>query len=154
MDVFESIGKLPVQHDIRLASGDNYVIPVVCAAGRLPFRLEEKVYQKLDQMVSDEIIFPVVEPTEWVSRVMVVGKPDGDVRICLDSSELNKAMQRQHFTVPTVEQLFAKIGRAKYFCSLDAASGFNQIPLTLLAHIIHRTSIGYPMVHFPFVHLL
>ena len=26
--------------------------------------------------------------------------------------------------------------------------------LTLLAHIIHRTSIGYPMVHFPFVHLL
>jgi hypothetical protein len=25
---------------------------------------------------------------------------------------------------------------------------------TLLAHIIHRTSIGYPMVHFPFVHLL
>jgi hypothetical protein len=32
--------------------------------------------------------------------------------------------------VPTVEQLFGKIGNAKYFCSLDAASGFYQIPLS------------------------
>jgi hypothetical protein len=62
--------------------------------------------------------------------MLVVGKPDGDVRICLDPSELNKAILRQHFAVPTVEQLFAKIGKAKYFCSLDAASGFYQIPLS------------------------
>ena len=129
MDVFDGIGKLPVQH-IRLASGANYVNPVVCAAGRLPFRLEEKVYKKLEQIVSDGVITPVVEPTEWVSRMMVVGKPDGDVRTCLDPSELNKAIQRQHFSVPTVEQLFGKIGRAKHFCSLDAAFGFYQIPLT------------------------
>ena len=32
--------------------------------------------------------------------------------------------------MPTVEQLFAKIGKARYFCSLDAASGFYQIPLS------------------------
>lgn len=37
--------------------------------------------------------------------MMVVGKPDSDVRLCLDTSELNKAIQRQHFAVPTVEQL-------------------------------------------------
>lgn len=62
--------------------------------------------------------------------MMVVGKPNGDVRICLDPSELNKAVQRQHFSVPTVEQLFSKLSKAKYFCSLDAASGFYQIPLS------------------------
>ncbi|XP_046630630.1 uncharacterized protein K02A2.6-like [Daphnia pulicaria] len=108
LDVFQGIGKLPVQYDIKLATGDNFVDPVVCAAGRLPFLLEDKVYAKLAQMVDDGIIAPVVEPTSW----------------------LNKAIQRQHFSVPTVEQLFAKIGKAKYFCSLDAASGFYQIPLT------------------------
>lgn len=130
VDVFQGIGKLPVQYDIKLATGDNFVDPVVCAAGRLPFLLEDKVYAKLAQMVEDGIIATVVEPTSWVSRMMVVGKPDGDVRICLDPSELNRAIQRQHFAVPTVEQLFAKVGKAKYFCSLDAASGFYQIPLT------------------------
>lgn len=62
--------------------------------------------------------------------MLVVGKPDGDVRLCLDPSELNKGILRQHFTVATVEQLFAKIGKAEYFCSLDAASGFYQIPFS------------------------
>ncbi|XP_045023113.1 uncharacterized protein K02A2.6-like isoform X3 [Daphnia magna] len=129
-DVFNGIGKLPIEHEIRLATGPNHVDPVVSAAGRVPFSLEKKVFDKLDQMVADNIIAPVVEPTEWVSRMLVVGKPDGDVRICLDPSDLNKAIQRQHFMVPTVEQLFGKIGKARYFCSLDAASGFYQIPLS------------------------
>ena len=133
IDVFTGLGRLPVEYDIRLATGANRVDPVVCAASRLPFRLEDKVYQKLDQMVADGIIMPVHEPTDWVSRMMVVGKPDGDVRICLDPSELNKAIQRHHFTVPTVEQLFSKISKARFFCSLDAASGFYQIPLSSAA---------------------
>ena len=130
IDVFTGLGKLPVEHDIRLATGVNHIDPVVCAAGRLPFRLEDRVFEKLDQMVADGIITPVTEPTEWVSRMMVVGKPDGDVRICLDPSELNKAIQRQHFSVPTIEQLFSRICKARHFCSLDAASGFYQIPLS------------------------
>jgi hypothetical protein len=133
MDVFTGLGKLPVEHDIKLLSGTNRVDPVICAASRLPFRLEDRVYKKLDEMEDAGIIAPVHEPTEWVSRMMVVGKPDGDVRICLDPSELNKAVQRQHFSVPTIEQLFSKIGKARYFCSLDAASGFYQIPLSTAA---------------------
>lgn len=150
-DVFEGIGKLPVEHDIKLTSGDNYVDPVVCAAGRLPFLLEKKVYKKLDKMVADEIIVPLVEPTEWVSRMLVVGKPDGDVRIVLDPSELKKAIQRQHFAVPTVEQLFAKIGKSKYFCSLDAASGFYQIPLSDRASYL--CTMGTPKGRFRFLRL-
>ena len=37
---------------------------------------------------------------------------------------VGKAVLRQHFSVPTVEHLFAEIGKAKFFCSLDAAPGF------------------------------
>ena len=50
--------------------------------------------------------------------MLVASKPDGDIRICLDPSELNKAIQRQHFAVPTVEQLFAKIGKAKFWSAV------------------------------------
>lgn len=39
-------------------------------------------------MVADDITNPVQEPTDWVSRMMVVGKPYGDVRICIDPSDL------------------------------------------------------------------
>lgn len=129
-DLFEGVGKLPTDYDIRLATGAAYVDPVVSAAVRLPFGFEKRVFEKLDRMVADKIIFPEVEPTEWVSRMLVVGKLDGYVRICLDPSNLNKTIQRQHFMVPKVEQEFGKIGNAKYFCRLDAASGFYQILLS------------------------
>ena len=45
-------------------------------------------YGKLDQMEAEGIIVPVTEPTEWVSRMLVASKPEGDIRICLDPSEL------------------------------------------------------------------
>ncbi|XP_045036724.1 uncharacterized protein LOC123477448 [Daphnia magna] len=153
VDVFTGLGKLPVEHTIKFGTGTNYVDPVVSAAGRLPFRLEEPVYRKLDQMVAEEILVPVTEPTEWVSRMLVASKPDGDIRICFDRSELNKAIQRQHFTVPTVEQLFAKIGKAKFFCSLDAASGFYQIPLSTASSFLCTMAIPrgrYRFLRLPF----
>jgi hypothetical protein len=43
MDVFTGLGKLPVEHDIKLLSGTNCVDPVICAASRLPFCLEDRV---------------------------------------------------------------------------------------------------------------
>ncbi|XP_046640221.1 uncharacterized protein K02A2.6-like [Daphnia pulicaria] len=101
-------------------------------ASRLPFRLEDRVFKKLDEMVNDKILTPVQEPTEWVSRMMVVGKPDGDVRICLDPFELNKAIQRQHFAVPTIEQLFSKL--ASYLCTMATPKGryrFLRLPFGL-----------------------
>ncbi len=63
-DVFNGIGKLSMEHEIRLATGAAHVDPVVSAAGRLPFSLEKRVFDKLDQMVALKIIAPVVEPTE------------------------------------------------------------------------------------------
>ena len=101
-DVFNGIGQLSMEHEIRLTTGSARVDPVVSAAGRLPFSLEKRVFDKLDQMVALRIIAPVVEPTDWVSRMLVVGKADGDVRIYLDPSNLNKAIQRQHFMVSII----------------------------------------------------
>lgn len=44
---------------------------------------------ELDKMVTSQIIAPVTEPTDWVSKlvfssVLAVPKKDGSVRICLD----------------------------------------------------------------------
>ena len=39
------------------------------------------------------IINKVEQPTEWVNPIVVVRKPNGDVRICLDPVDLNKAVR-------------------------------------------------------------
>ena len=58
-------------------------------------------------MVKSEVIVQVEEPTEWVSGMVVAEKPNGDVRICIDPKLLNKAIKRQHYKMPTTEELAA-----------------------------------------------
>ncbi len=111
-------------------SGANRVDPVIRDAGRLPFRLEDRVFKKLDEMVAECIITPVQEPTEWVSQMMVVGQPGGDVRICLDPSEMKKSSPATTLLSAHRRTTLCKTQKVRYFCSLDAASGFYQIPLS------------------------
>lgn len=51
MEIFTGLDKLSVKHDIKLQSGANQVDFVACAASRLPFRLGDRVFKKLDAMV-------------------------------------------------------------------------------------------------------
>ena len=59
----------------------------------------------------------------------MVRKPNGDVRICLDPVDLNKAVKREHYPLKTVEEVAANMSEAKVFSTLDATSGFYHIKL-------------------------
>ena len=78
-------------------------------------------------MVDLGIIEPVDEPTDWVNGLVIVEKPNGKLRICLDPRPLNQAIKREHLHLPTAEKLFSQILGAKYFSKLDASSGYWQI---------------------------
>ena len=80
-------------------------------------------------MVQNKIITKVTEPTEWVNPIVTVRKPSGDLRICLDPLELNKAIRREHYAIPTPSEIVARLHGSKFFSVLDATSGFLQIPL-------------------------
>ena len=62
--------------------------------------------------------------------MVVVPKPNGTVRICVDLTKLNESVQRERLILPSVEQTLAQINGAKYFSKLDANSGFWQIQLS------------------------
>ena len=50
-------------------------------------------------------------------------------RICVDLNMLNKAVKREKYVLPTIDDILPKLTGAKVFSILDAASGFWQIPL-------------------------
>ncbi len=56
-------------------------------------------------------------------------KSNGDIRICSDPANLNRAIKRQHYQVPSAQEIFSRIGEAKYFSTSEATSGFLQVPL-------------------------
>ena len=81
-------------------------------------------------MLQLSVIKEVVEPTAWVSPVVVMPKADGSVRICVDYSKLNRALNTERFQLTLAEEIFAKLRGAKSFTVLNAASEFWQIPIT------------------------
>ena len=75
------------------------------------------------------IIERVTEPTDWVNSLVIVHKANGKLRICIDPRDLNKAIKRQHFQLPSAEELFAQKSGAKYFVKLDMSNAYWQIKI-------------------------
>ncbi|CAC5360352.1 unnamed protein product [Mytilus coruscus] len=75
------------------------------------------------------VIVSQKEPTAWVNSMVTVVKSNGDVRICIDPKDLNKAISREHYPMKTVEEVVANIPNAKVFSKIDATSGFWHLKL-------------------------
>ena len=126
-DVFEGLGCLAGDYRIQI---DASVRPVVHPPRRVPCALREDIKGELTHMVGDRIIAPVTEPTRWVSSMIAVRKKNTNkLRICLDPRDLNKAIQRSHYPLPTLEDVATRLTNAKEFSVLDAKSGFWQVKL-------------------------
>ncbi|CAG4976944.1 unnamed protein product [Colias eurytheme] len=124
--VFEGIGELPGFHRIIV---DERVPPVVRSARKIPIKLRPKLKEELNRLQQLNIIMPVSEPTDWVSNIVLVEKPDGKLRICLDPKFLNEAIKRCHFQLPTLDEIIANLSGANYFSVLDASKGFYMLKL-------------------------
>lgn len=71
----------------------------------------------------------VKEATDWCAPMVPVIKKNKKPRICVDPTKLNKAVKRERFILPTLEDIAPKLSCATVFSTVDASSGFWQIPL-------------------------
>ena len=53
--------------------------------------LKDRLKDELKKMEETGVIIKVTEPTDWVSSLVVVEKPKGKLRVCLDPRDLNAA---------------------------------------------------------------
>ncbi|UYV76630.1 K02A2.6-like [Cordylochernes scorpioides] len=126
--LFEGLGLLEQPYHIKLKEGAKpFSIPV---PRRVPLPLMPKLKEQLDAMVAQEVIEPVDEPTEWCAPIVLAGKPNGKIRICVDLSRLNLSVERELHPLPVLEHELAQLNGAKIFSRLDANSGFWQIKLS------------------------
>ena len=109
-DVFKGLGKLAGQYKITV---DEIMKPVFHPPRRLPVAIIERVPRKHEEMTTDGIIEKVNQPPDWVSSMLVVSKPstkaDGKIRICFGS---NVAIKREHFPMPTIEEIVTSLNGA------------------------------------------
>ena len=120
-DVFStnSIGCLPITYHIER--------PIIHAPRQVPAAFRPKIQKELDRMEKLGVVEPTTIPTEWVSSLVTVVKPN-KTRLCIDPKDLNEAVKREYYPMKTAEDVFTRLPDAKIFSTLDTTSGFWQIP--------------------------
>lgn len=71
----------------------------------------------------------VTTPTPWITSMVVVPKKNGKHRICLDPKDLNNAIQRENYPLPTIEEIATRLHGAKVFTLLDVRNGFWHVKI-------------------------
>ncbi|UYV72214.1 K02A2.6-like [Cordylochernes scorpioides] len=136
----KGVGLLKNKHSILIKED---AIPQVYTARRLPLALREPVREELEKMSKLGVIKKINKPTEWSHPMVVVKKPNGDVRICIDPRKLNYWIKRERYMTPSPEEVLALIQKANIYTVLDAKYAFWQIPLTDEASLLTTMSTPY-----------
>jgi len=71
----------------------------------------------------------VREPSAWISALLVVTKANGDIRICIDPKPLNKELLRDHYPMPTIDDVLPQLANAKDFTTVDTRNTFWHLAL-------------------------
>ena len=126
--LFSGLGKTDMAQKIRVKDGTTPT--AITTPRRVAQPLLPKVKQELDMMLEQGVISPVTQPTEWCFGMVPVLKPNGNVRICVDLTPLNKSVRREMHPMSTVDESLSKLAGSRIFSKLDAKSAFWQIPLS------------------------
>ena len=81
--------------------------------------------------------------SSWSPPIVVVSKGDGGKRLCVDFMALKTITRTYVWPMPRVEDVFAKLGKAKFFTMLDLRSSYHHIALDNDA--IKKTAFVMPL---------
>ncbi|KAL0445764.1 UNVERIFIED_CONTAM: hypothetical protein Slati_1704300 [Sesamum latifolium] len=66
---------------------------------------------------------------KWLSNVVLVPKPGGKWRMCIDFIDLNKACPKDFYPLPRINQLVYSTSGCELLSMTDALHGYHQIML-------------------------
>src|SRR3954453_14915906 len=69
------------------------------------------------------------EYPQWLANIVPVPKKDGNVRMCVDYRDLNRASPKDDFPLPHIDVLVDNTAPFKVFSFMDGFSGYNQIKM-------------------------
>ncbi|GKC01638.1 reverse transcriptase domain-containing protein, partial [Tanacetum coccineum] len=86
------------------------------------------VKEEVAEWLKAGIVRRIRYPT-WVANTVLVKKPDGSWRMCIDFKDLNKACLKDLYPLPEIDWKIESLMGFKYKCFLDAYKGYHQIQM-------------------------
>ena len=97
------------------------------------------------------VIIHIDQPTDWVSSITYVQKANGELHLCLDARDPNRAICHDHHKMPTVEKVAHEFTNSHYFTKLDANHGYWSIVLDEESSLL--TTFNSPFGRYHFWHI-
>ena len=123
-----SLMVLANSHSSTTVDLDPNVKPVQNTRRRVAIPIRSRLKAMIEDTVAEKISARLTQPTAWISIVVVVAKPD-KLRICLDPLHFNKAVKRNHYLLPTIDEVASRLTKATLFSVEDAKDCFLQVKL-------------------------
>ncbi|GKT13380.1 hypothetical protein ADUPG1_003960, partial [Aduncisulcus paluster] len=108
---------------IKLLSTDK----VWSKTRRHPIQFKEHLEIKLDELLEKGIIEPSESP--YAAPLVLLPKPAGGIRMCVDYTRLNKIIEDDRYPIPRQEDLFEAIEGQRIFAAIDLENGYYHIPI-------------------------
>ena len=116
---------------MSIDTGDHS--PVAKRPYTLALKHHDWVKAEIDKLLEAGVIRE--SDSSWSAPIVVVPKGDGGKRLCIDYRALNAITRTFIWPMPRVEDILAKLGKAKFFTTLDLRLGY---------HHIARPQLGLP----------
>lgn len=110
-----------IKHEIPLLDEN----PVRQPYRRIPFSQYQLVQSHIKQLLEGQIIRESCSP--YSSPIVLVQKKDGGIRMCVDYRQLNAKTRKDAFPLPRIEESLDALTGARWFSTLDLASGYSQV---------------------------
>ena len=120
-DIFSGEGLLEGELHLELTEQAK---PVKLPVRKIPLAVKPRLRAEIQRLVKLGILTKEKEPTDWISSMVVVMKNNKKIRLCIDPQPLNKVLKRNHYPIPTIEDVLPELSRARIFTVVDAKNGF------------------------------
>ena len=118
------IGTTPL---IKMSIDTGDACPIAKKPYTLALKHHDWVKEEIDKLLEAGVIRE--SHSSWSALIVVVPKGDGGKRLCVDYRALNAITRICVWTMPRVEDIFSKLGKTKFFTTLDLRSGYHNIVL-------------------------
>ena len=124
---------------------------VTCTSQTLPDTLQRpRVFEGyVQKMLEWKIIRKSSSP--FASPVVIVKKPDGSNRVCVDYRRINNVTLFDPEPMMTPEDFFSKLNKSVFFAKPDFSKGYWQIPVK--REDGHKTAFVTPDGHYEFLRM-
>nr|GEW33211.1 reverse transcriptase domain-containing protein [Tanacetum cinerariifolium] len=131
-------------------------------------KIHDVIKKEVENFLDAGLIYPISDNL-WVSPVHCVPKKGGFTvveneeneliptrlvtvwRVCIDYQKLNEATRKEHFPLPSMDQMLERIVGNEYYCFLDGFFGYFQIPID--PHDQEKTTFTCPYRTFAYRHM-